>query len=128
MTLEWRTVLPACSGKCSNAPKLGWITTGITKKGVTAGKTKRKRKNIDLRSFVPRPIEGNFDDWLADSKPACNSAVSGRGILEGRGVDEDSDGGGGQGVCRLPNTALVWDQLLFELRTKRQIKRRRKKR
>ena len=46
-------------------------------------------------SFVPRPIEGNFDDWLADSKPACNSAVSGRGILEGRGVDEDSDGGAG---------------------------------
>ena len=85
---EWKTVLPACSGKCSNAPKLGWVTSGVTKKGVTAAGS-LKRKHVDLRSFVPRPIEGSFGDWLADSK-------------------------------------LVWDQLRFELRTRRQIKRRRK--
>ena len=67
---EWKTVLPACSGKCSNAPNLGWITKGVTKK---APKPRPKRKhvgNIDLCTFRPRPIEGCFADWLADSKLA----------------------------------------------------------
>ena len=31
---QWKKVLPACAGKCSNAPNKGWVTTGITKKRV----------------------------------------------------------------------------------------------
>ena len=44
---EFRTVLPACTGSCSTAPKQGWITSGITKK--TVARQKRKR-NIDVRT------------------------------------------------------------------------------
>ena len=93
LKLKWKTVLPACAGKCSNAPNKGWITKGQTKQGAkSSAGTKRKPANvisIDLNTFRPRPIEVNFDDWLADSKQA-------------------------------------WDQHRFEMRTKRQIKRRRK--
>ena len=79
--MEWKTVLPACSGKCSNAPNLGWTTKGVTKK---AHKPRMKRKNapgIDLCTFRPRPIEGCFDDWLADSQQAWDQL---RFILETR--------------------------------------------
>ena len=64
------SVLPACSGKCSNAPNLGWIMKGVTKK---ARKPRLKRKyaeTIDLCTFRSRPIEVCFADWLADSKQA----------------------------------------------------------
>ena len=55
-------------------------------------KSKPASISIDLSttSFRPRPIEDDFDDWLADSK-------------------------------------LAWNQRRFEIRTKRQIKRRRKR-
>ena len=65
---EFRTVLLACTGSCSNAPKQGWITSGITKK--TVARQKRKR-NIDVRTtFRPRPLKGpkSFLGWLSDSK------------------------------------------------------------
>ena len=92
LKLKWKTVLPACSGKCSNAPNSGWITKGETKQGTksSAGKKRKPACSIDLSTFRPRPIEDNFDDWLADSK-------------------------------------LAWNQRMFEIRTKRQIKRRRKR-
>ena len=69
LKLEWHTVLPACSGKCANAPNHGWVPTGITKKGAKS-RPKRKRVNVDLSTFIPRPIEDGFDAWLADSKLA----------------------------------------------------------
>ena len=92
LKLNWQTVLPACSGKCSNAPNSGWITKVKTKRGAksSAGKKRKPACSIDLSTFRPRPIEDNFDDWLADSK-------------------------------------LAWNQRMFEIRTKRQIKRRRKR-
>ena len=61
LKVEWKTVLPACPGKCSNAPNLGWVTRGVTKK---TRKPTLKRKNavsIDLRTFRPRPIESCFN-------------------------------------------------------------------
>ena len=64
---EWKTVLPTCSGKCSNAPNLGWITTGKTKKGLKH-RPKRMLDNVDPCTFRSRPIEDGFADWLADSK------------------------------------------------------------
>ena len=70
---QWKTVLPACSGKCSNAPNKGWITTGQTKQGAKYSAGIKRTANtisIDLKSFRPRPIEASFDDWLADSKLA----------------------------------------------------------
>ena len=61
------------------------------RKGTRAGKKRKPASiSIDLSTFRPRPIEDNFDDWLADSK-------------------------------------LAWNQRRFEIRTKRQIKRRRKR-
>ena len=75
--------------------RLRWITKGQTKQGAKSSAGKKRKPasipcSIDLSTFRPRPIENNFDDWLADSK-------------------------------------LVWSQRRFEIRTKRQIKRRRKR-
>ena len=83
---QYRTVLPACHGRCSKAPQDGWTMKGVTKKTVKA--LKRKTPNVDLRTFCPRPIEHSFDGWLADSKQ-------------------------------------VWNQIIFDNRIKRQIKKRR---
>ena len=71
---QWKKVLPACAGKCSNAPNKGWVTTGITKKRYP----KRKRVSIDLRTFTPRPLTGehSFGDWLNDSKQVWNQLRS----------------------------------------------------
>ena len=54
-------------GKCSNAPNLGWITTGKTKKGLKH-RPKRMLDNVDPRTFRSHPIEDDFANWLADSK------------------------------------------------------------
>jgi len=70
---QWKTVLPACVGKCSNAPNEGWITKGATKKCARLAKRKQVRLNIDLINFRPPPVgvtDNSFQSWLAHSKPA----------------------------------------------------------
>ena len=67
---EFKIVLPACTGKCSNAPNHGWTTSG-PKKNVVGQKRKR---NIDVLTFRPRPLGGlkSFPGWLSDSKLLWN--------------------------------------------------------
>ena len=89
LKIQWKTVQPACSGKCSNAPNKGWIMKGAIKKGVRPAKRKHA-VSIDLLTFRPPPIEESFQNWLAHSKPA-------------------------------------WDELVYMLRTKSLIKKRRKR-
>ena len=69
---KWKTVLPVCSGKCSNAPNLGWVTKGATKKALMHRPKRKFTGNIDVRTFRSRPIEGCFADWLEDSKQVWN--------------------------------------------------------
>ena len=78
LKLQWKTVLPACHGECSNAPNEGWTTKGETKKCVRPPKRNQVRLKLDLINFRPPPIgvtENSFQSWLAHSKPAWDELM-----------------------------------------------------